>query len=62
MRVVNGTHADAVTCASSVRETVGPGYPALVQGHQQAIATLATQMAVVARALSAGQRAVCPVP
>jgi uncharacterized lipoprotein YmbA len=62
MRVVNGTHADAVTCASSVRETVGPGYPALVQGHQQAIATLATQMAGVARALSAGQRAVCPVP
>lgn len=62
MRVVNGTHADAVTCASSVRETVGPGYPALVQGHQQAIAALATQMAVVARALSAGQNAVCPVP
>ena len=60
MRIVNGTHAGAVTCASSVREPVGPGYAALVQGHQRAIAALAAQMAVTARALSDGQRAVCP--
>jgi len=60
VRVVNGTRAAAVTCASSVQQTVDPGYAALVQGHQRAVAALAAQMAVVARALSAGQNAVCP--
>ena len=60
MRIVNGAHARAVTCVSSVREPVGPGYAALVHGHQRAIATLAAQMAVAAQALSSGQRAVCP--
>jgi uncharacterized lipoprotein YmbA len=61
VRVVNGAHAAAVTCASSVQESVGPGYAALVQGHQRAVAALAAQIAVVARALSTGPSAVCPV-
>ena len=60
MRMVNGAHAGAVTCTSTVREPVGPGYAALVQGHQRAIAALAAQMAVAARALGANQTAVCP--
>ena len=30
--MVNGAHAGAVTCTSTVREPVGPGYAALVQG------------------------------
>jgi len=65
VRVVHGKdHAPAqeaaVTCASTVREPVGAGYAALVQGHQRAIATLAGEMAVVARALAAGRPAACP--
>lgn len=60
VRVVNGAHAATVTCASNVREAVGPGYPALVQGHQRAVAALAARMAVVARALSAGHSVACP--
>ncbi len=60
MRRVNDAHAGAVTCTSSVREPVGPGYAALVQGHQRAIAALAAQMAASARALSAGRSAACP--
>ncbi|MEO5813421.1 MAG: PqiC family protein [Rhodanobacter sp.] len=60
LRIVNGAQAAALTCTSSVRESVGPGYPALVQGHQRAIAALAAQMAGAARALVAGQSATCP--
>lgn len=60
VRVVNGAQAGALTCASSVRETVGPGYAALVQGHQRAIASMATQIAQVGRTLAAGQVARCP--
>lgn len=60
VRVLNSPRPAAVTCASRLRETVGDGYPALVRGHQQAVAALAAQIAVVARALSAGQSAVCP--
>lgn len=62
MRIVHGTQTGALTCASSVREPVGVGYAALVQGHQRAITALAAQMAVAAQALSAGQGAVCPSP
>ena len=60
VRMLNSPRPAAITCTSSVRETVGPGYAALVQGHQHAIAALAAHIAVVARALSAGQSAVCP--
>lgn len=47
-------------CTSRIRETVGPGYDALVQGHQQALAQLAQQIAAVGRALESGQPASCP--
>ena len=47
-------------CTSRISETVGPGYDALVQGHQQALNQLAEQMAGVARALASGQSASCP--
>jgi len=67
VRVLNAKNAQAgdsglVTCASTLRESVGNGYAALVQGHQQAIAALSAQIAGVSRALSAGQPAACPAP
>ncbi|MEO7065874.1 MAG: PqiC family protein [Rhodanobacter sp.] len=49
-----------VACSSRVNESVGPGYDALVQGHQRAIAQVAAQIATAARALSAGTALVCP--
>jgi len=49
-----------LTCTSQLREPVGPGYDALVQGHQQALAQLAAQIATVAAPLAAGQHAACP--
>ena len=66
VRVLNATevqsrHPISLTCSSMVRESVGDGYAALVQGHQRAIAALSAQIAGVSRALSAGQPAACPV-
>ncbi|MFC5740626.1 PqiC family protein [Dyella tabacisoli] len=49
-----------LACTSRISETVGPGYDALVQGHQRAIAELATQIAIVAGPLAAGQTPACP--
>ncbi|PXV58359.1 hypothetical protein SAMN04487785_10578 [Dyella jiangningensis] len=51
---------EPVACASRISETVGEGYDALVQGHQQAINRLAGQIGAVAGALAAGQPARCP--
>lgn len=48
------------SCASRLREPVGDGYAALVQGHQQALAALAAQIAGVARAAAAGGMPACP--
>lgn len=50
----------SLACTSHIRESVGPGYDALVQGHQQALGELAAQIATVGRALAAGQGASCP--
>ncbi|MEO8809448.1 MAG: PqiC family protein [Rhodanobacter sp.] len=50
----------SLACSSRIRETVGPGYDALVQGHQRAIGVLAAQIATVGRALKSGQPASCP--
>ena len=50
----------AVTCADSVRESVGAGYPALVEGHQRALARVAAHITVAARAVATGQMATCP--
>ena len=62
VRVMHGEHADALACTSRVSETVGPGYDALVQGHQRAIEQLAAQIATVAYSLGSGQAAACPAP
>ncbi len=61
VRVLHGGgHAGAVACSSRISETVGPGYDALVQGHQRAIDQLAGQIAAAASSLGAGQVAACP--
>ncbi|WP_109124777.1 PqiC family protein [Dyella sp. C11] len=51
---------EPLACTSRISETVGEGYDALVQGHQQAINRLAGQIGVVAGAMAAGQGARCP--
>jgi len=51
-----------LACTSQVREPVGPGYDALVEGHQHALAVLAGQIAQVAGAVAAGQTPACPAP
>lgn len=60
VRLLHGAQPATLACTSRVSEAVGPGYPALVQGHQRALARLAEQIAGVARALGAGQAAACP--
>ncbi|MEO7052470.1 MAG: PqiC family protein [Rhodanobacter sp.] len=60
VRLQHGARPVAVACTSQIRESVGPGYDALVQGHQRALAALAVQVATAARALAADQRASCP--
>jgi uncharacterized lipoprotein YmbA len=62
VRVLHGAEETAVACTSRVSESVGPGYDALVQGHQQAIGQLAAQIATASRALAGGQAATCPSP
>ncbi len=42
------------TCSSSVSETIGVGYSALAQGHQQAIDAIAKQIAASIGALQSG--------
>ncbi|RUL74064.1 PqiC family protein [Dyella choica] len=49
-----------LTCSSRVSESAGPGYAALVAGHQQALATLAGQIAGVAPAMADGRVPECP--
>jgi uncharacterized lipoprotein YmbA len=58
VRPVKG--GDALACTSRISQTVGDGYDALVQGHQQAIQQLAGQIGVVASAVASGQAAHCP--
>ena len=60
VRLLHGAHPAALACTSRINETVGPGYDALVQGHQRAIGVLAAQIAAAARLLGNGQNPVCP--
>jgi uncharacterized lipoprotein YmbA len=63
VRVLHGIQeTTAVACTSRISESVGPGYDALVQGHQQAIGQLAAQIATASRVLAGGQAATCPAP
>ena len=50
----------SLACTSQVREPVGPGYDALVEGHQRALARLAGEIAQVAGPLAAGRSPACP--
>jgi hypothetical protein len=49
-----------LACTSQVREPVGAGYDALVEGHQHALARLSAQIALAAAPLAAGQAPRCP--
>ncbi|MDE1962795.1 MAG: membrane integrity-associated transporter subunit PqiC [Xanthomonadaceae bacterium] len=60
LRLLDGDDATrSLACSSTFRRPVGPGYDALVQGHQQALGQLADQIARAARELAAGP-AHCP--
>lgn len=60
LRLLEGDGASrSLACASSFNQPVGAGYDALVQGHQQALARLADQIARAARGLAGGD-ARCP--
>jgi uncharacterized lipoprotein YmbA len=54
-----GDDAAALTCASSVSESVGPGYEALAEGHQRAVAEIAAR---IAAAISAAQNGAARCP
>ena len=60
VHLLHGAKPASLACSSRIRESVGPGYAALVQGHQQALDELAGQIAKVAQALATGQSARCP--
>jgi uncharacterized lipoprotein YmbA len=49
-----------LSCASQVRTAIGPGFDAAVQGHQQALASVAAEIAAALRALQAGSTPACP--
>lgn len=56
--------AAVLSCSTEIREPVaaatGPGYDALVQAHQRALARLAAAMAGAAQALARSGQAICP--
>lgn len=58
LRVAKGD--GALACTSQVTAQVGPGYDALVQGHQQLLAQLADQIASAARPFADGKQVNCP--
>ena len=60
VHVLHAAHGGTLACSSRVREAVGPGYDALVQGHQRALAQLAAQIAGAARALGRDEVPTCP--
>jgi hypothetical protein len=60
MHEASGQGSSTVSCSSRISETVGPGYDALVDGHQRAIGHLAVQIAAVAQSLGNGQTPACP--
>ncbi len=60
VRLLHAAKPAMVACTSRIRESVGTGYDALVQGHQRALAELAVQVAGAARSLATDQSAICP--
>jgi uncharacterized lipoprotein YmbA len=59
LRLLGQNGGASLSCSSRFDEAVGPGYDALVQGHQQALGKLAATVAATARQLVAG-KASCP--
>ena len=55
-----GDNMIAAACGSSVSETVQPGYPALVEGHQRVVDELAGQIAAALVAAQQGGGLSCP--
>jgi len=55
-----GDHGIALTCGSSISESVQAGYPDLVEGHQRAVAQLAARIAAGLSAAQQGGGAACP--
>jgi len=51
---------ESATCRSVIRQSVGAGYDALVQGYQQALRTLAASIAATTRSVAAGEAHACP--
>jgi uncharacterized lipoprotein YmbA len=49
-----------LACTSRIQQSVGPGFDALVAGHQQALAALAARIAAAAPAVAEGQSPACP--
>jgi hypothetical protein len=62
IRVLHAAEDRSVACSSRVSETIGPGYDALVQGHQRALAKLSDQIAATARSLAGSAKPLCPPP
>ena len=56
-----GDNMITAACSSSVSETVQPGYPALVEGHQRVVDELAGQIAAALVAAQQGGGLSCPV-
>jgi len=59
VRAGKAPSATYLVCTSMISEPVGPGYDALVQGHQRAIDRLAEEIAAAARSLSDSGTAAC---
>ena len=56
----NDAKSSALVCASSARETVGPGYEELVRGHRRALAAIASRIASAARTYAVAGKGACP--
>jgi len=56
----NEVAAKALVCASEARESVGPGYDELVQGHRRALSAIASRIASAARGYAATGKGACP--
>ena len=56
----NDPKSSPLVCASSVRESAGPGYDELVRAHRQALAAIASRIASAARSYVAAGKGVCP--
>ena len=56
----NDPNAKVLVCASEARESVGPGYDELVQGHRRALSAIASRIASAARGYAAAGKGACP--